>query len=395
MIYRFAGYALDSASFELTHGTEPIAVEPRVFSLLQYLIENRERVVTKDQIIDAVWDGRIVSDAALGSRINAVRHAVGDDGKAQAVIRTFPRRGFRFIADVDEGAAESQAVPVPAPPAADEVRSGRPSIAVLPFDNQSGDPEQEYFSDGITEDIIAALSRLPQFFAIERNSTFAYKGQAVDVRAVAAELGVAWVVEGSVRRAGNRVRVSAQLIDADNRSPVWAEKYDRELDDIFAIQDEITQNIVGAIEPQLLDVEWGRAKAKPVEDLGVWELYHRGLALIWDRAGFGRPDQLATAKELFGKVIALDPGFGPAYAGLTVCYYASLMLGHAEDREREGAEALAARRRAISLAGDDYFSHMSLGLVHIVRREHEAAIEHLRTAIELNPSAARAYYNLG
>ena len=273
--------------------------------------------------------------------------------------------------------------------------AGRPTIAVLPFDNLSGDPDQAFFSDGITEDILTALSRLPQFFVIERNSTLGYKGQAVDVRTVARELGVAYVVEGSVRKAGNRVRVSAQLIDAQNRNPIWAEKYDRDLDDIFAIQDEITQNIVGCIEPELLETEWARAKAKPLEDLGIWELYHRGMALVWDRHGFGHPDRVKTAKGLLTQVIERDPDFAPAYAGLTYCYYALLMLGRADDRAQEMEEALAAGRRAVAASENDHFAHMGLGVIHLVRRESVPAIEHLRTAIRLNPSAARAHYNLG
>ena len=395
MIYRFSDFSLDTEGFELKAGSAPVAIEPQVFSLLQTLIENRDRVVSKDELIEAVWDGRIVSDAALTSCVNAARRAVGDDGKTQATIRTYPRRGFRFVADMGTGDGATPDANARQDQAADPGQLRRPAIAVLAFDNLSGDPEQEFFSEGITEDIISALTRLPQFMVIERNSTLAYKGLPVDVRTVARELDVAYVVEGSVRKAGNRVRISAQLIDAASRNPIWAEKYDRDLDDIFAIQDEITRHIVAAIEPQLLDMEWERVKARPIEDLDMWETYHRALGLIWDRTGFGKPDQVATAKALFGKVIERDPDFGPAYAGLAICYFASLMVGDPEDREAEKEEALAAGRRAVALAGDSYVSHMGLGLVHIVRREHEAAIERLRIAIGLNPSAARAHYALG
>jgi TolB-like protein/Flp pilus assembly protein TadD len=394
VIYRFSGLTLDTSSFELKRGDEDIALEPQVFSLLLYLLENRDRIVSKDDLIAAVWDGRIVSDAALNSRINAVRRAVGDDGKAQAIVKTFPRRGFRFVADVVQGmdTVVGRKDSANAPP--EDLRSGRPSIAVLPFDNLSADPDQAFFADGIAEDIVAALIRLPQFFVIERNATQTYRGQAIDVRVVAQELGVAYVVEGSVRKVGNRVRVSAQLIDAPNRKPLWAEKYDRELTDIFAIQDEITRNIVGSIEPELQDSEWQRAHAKPLEELGVWELYHRGMASVWDRSGYGQPEKVKTAKKLLNDVIEREPDFAPAHAGLAICSYALLMLGNAEDPVQEMNEGLKAGQRAIALAEFDYFSQNALSQIHITRKESEQAIEHGRIAVRLNPSSARANYNL-
>ena len=205
MRYGFGDYSLDTDGFTLTANGEEIAVEPQVFTLLQFLIEHRADVATKDDLIAHVWDGRIVSDAAITSAINLARRAVGDDGKAQSVIKTFPRRGFRFVAGIigDTGAA-----PKPAP------QADKPSIAVLPFENLSADPEQEYFSDGITEDIITGLSRFHWFFVIARNSSFTYKGSAVDVTQVARELGVQYVLEGSVRKSGDMVRITAQLIDA-------------------------------------------------------------------------------------------------------------------------------------------------------------------------------------
>ena len=393
MIYRFSDFSLNSEGFELKAGSDKIAVEPQVLSLLQLLIENRDRVVSKDELIDQVWDGRIVSDAALNSCVNAARRAVGDDGKTQAVIRTFPRRGFRFIADL-VGEPDADGSPLADTNTA-QGQAGRPAIAVLPFDNLSGDPEQEYFSDGITEDIISAISRLAQFLVIERNSTLGYKGQAVDVRTVAQELGVTFVVEGSVRKAGNRVRISAQLIDAENRNPIWVEKYDRELDDIFAIQDEITRNIVGCVEPELMGVEWKRARAKPLEDLGTWELYHRAMALIWDRQGFGKPDRVRAAMELLKQVVEQDPGFAPAHSGQAYCHYALAILGHSVDSAKEANEALAAGRRAIALDDGDYFAHLGLGVAHMAKRQIALAIERLRTAVDLNPSSSRAHYNLG
>src|SRR6516164_3761021 len=217
----FADHTLDTDRRELRHGSEPVAVEPRVFDLLVHLMRNRDRVVTKDDLITSVWGGRIVSEATLTSRINAARKAVGDSGEGQRLIRTIARKGLRFVGtvrtrpngeDPPHGAGpppgEGREQPHPALPPA-----SRPAIAVLPFTNMSGDPEQEYFSDGISEDIIAALSKLRWFFVIARNSSFIYKGKAVHMKQVAEELGVGYVVEGSVRKSGDRVRITVQLND--------------------------------------------------------------------------------------------------------------------------------------------------------------------------------------
>ncbi len=303
MIYRFGDHELDTKSFQLTANYNEISVEPQVFSLVQFLIENRDRVVSKDAIIEHIWDGRIVSDGTLNSRINSARRALGDDGKAQAVIKTFPRRGFRFVAVVNgDDDTALQATPP-------DSATGKPSIAVLPFDNLSGDPEQTYFCDGITEDIITALSHIRQFFVIARNTMFTYKGQAVDVQAVADELGVRYVLEGSVRKVGDRVRISAQLIDGPTRNQMWAENYDRDLADIFEVQDEITGTVVGRIEPELSRAEQERAKQKPPESLDAWDLYQRGMANLFPFAAMN----VAEAEINFRQAIEQNVSFARAY----------------------------------------------------------------------------------
>src|ERR1700756_3460060 len=260
MQFVFENHMLDTERRELLRGgSEQIPLQPQVFDLLVHLIENRGRVVTKDDLIELVWGGRIVSDSALTSRINAARAAVEDDGKTQKFIRTMPRKGFRFVADVEErpnasrpsGSGEERVEaprrPLPLP--------DRPAIAVLAFENMSDDPEQEYFCDGISEDILTALSKVRWFFVVARNSSFTYKGRAVHIKEIAEELGVRYVLEGSVRRGGDRVRITAQLSDATTGSHVWAAKYDRELTDVFAVQDEITNAIAAAIEPQIYAAE--------------------------------------------------------------------------------------------------------------------------------------------
>jgi TolB-like protein len=271
----FERYVLDGDRRELRRGGELIAIEPQVFDLLVYLLQNRERVVSKDDLIASVWGGRIVSDSTLTSRINAVRKAVGDSGEEQKLIRTIARKGFRFVGQVCEqdpsaaASAPGSQVPLALP--------DRPSIAVLPFSNMSGDPQQDYFIDGIAEEIIVALSRVRWFFVIARQSSFAYRDKGIDAKQIARELGVRYVLAGSVRRAGDQVRVSAQLMEGSSGNNVWARSYDRAAADIFAVQDEITQMIVGAIEPQLSRAERERARVKPRDSLDAWSTYQRGM----------------------------------------------------------------------------------------------------------------------
>jgi adenylate cyclase len=279
--------------------------------------------------------------------------------------------------------SEEQAVMHPVPE--------KPSLAVLPFINMSRDPEQEYFSDGMTEDIITALSRIRWFFIIARNSTFAYKGRAVDVRKVAKELGVRYVLEGSVRKAGSRVRVTAQLIDGDTGKHVWANRYDREFDDVFSVQDELTETIVGALDPELGKAERERAKAKRPENLDAWDVYQRGL---WHLYHYTKED-IVKAQQLFRQATLLDPNLGAAFSGLAEAYYFSLVYGHSDAPEYDREEALSAARTAVELDGEDAVAHCTLGRIYYVRREHDPAIAELQTALELNPSLAWAHYGVG
>src|SRR5271156_1042311 len=231
MQFSFNEYLLDTDRRELSHGSKPIAVEPQVFDLLAYLVQHRARVVTKDDLLEAVWGGRIVSGSALTTRINAARRALGDSGEAQRLIRTLPRKGVRFIAEVKE---QVTSLDFAALQRAAEF-SEKPSIVVLPFQNLSDDPELEYFADGLVEEIITALSRTRGLFVIAGNSTLTYKGQAIDEKQVGRELGLRYVLEGSVRKGGNRLRITAQLVEAETGNHVWADRAD-----IFAVQDEIT-----------------------------------------------------------------------------------------------------------------------------------------------------------
>ena len=259
-----------------------------------------------------MWGGRIVSESTLTSHINAVRKAIGDSGQEQRLIRTVARKGFRFVGEVSEvRSSEGSASPnaelteLNEAPALALDLPDKPSIAVLPFLNLSGDPEQEYFADGMVEDIITALSRIRWLFVIARNSSFTYKGRAVDVKQVGRELGVRYVLEGSVRKAANRVRITGQLIDATTGAHLWADRFEGTLDDIFDLQDQVTASVVGAIAPQLERAEIERAKRKPTESLDAYDYYLRGMAHFHQ----GTREGMGEALPLFYKAIELDPGF--------------------------------------------------------------------------------------
>jgi TolB-like protein len=264
----------------------------------------------------------------------------------------------------------------------------KPSIAVLPFNNMSNESEQEFFADGISEDIITELSKFRTFFVIARNSSFAFKNEQLTVRDVGVKLGVRYVVEGSVRRAGNRVRITAQLIDAIEDKHIWAERYDRDLEDIFAVQDEVTEAIVTAIEPQLATTERQRARRKPTENLDAWECYQRGL---WYMFGYARTDQ---ALHYFHRAIELDPEFGSAYAGIAYTYAIQILLGASINREEDLKLGVSAAETAISIDQTDPFAHFAQGRISIFNGDHEKAIVSFNRAISLNPNYALAHFGL-
>ena len=268
----------------------------------------------------------------------------------------------------------------------------KPSIAVLPFDNMSDDHEQEFFADGMAEDIITGLSRYRWFFVIARNSSFTYKGRAIDVKQVAKELGVRYVLEGSVRKAGSRMRVTAQLVDAVSGHHIWAEHYDRDLEDIFSLQDEITETIVATIEPELSAVQRNRARHKPPDNLDAWDSYQRGLWYLLDDV---KREGLAEAKQLFQHACELDHEFATAYAELSYTYIAEIIRGQADDPDTNLDKAAAAAEKAITLDARDPAARCAMGRVLIFRHAYERAIAEMEAALDLNPNFDRAYYGLG
>ncbi len=304
-----------------------------------------------------------------------------DLGEREVKNLAEPLRVYRIAIKGSSPAATPAATrPLPLP--------DKPSIAVLPFTNMSGDPEQEYFSDGITEDIITELSKFRTLFVIARNSSFAFKGEALDVKQISSKLGVRYVVEGSVRRAGNRVRITAQLIDAAEDKHIWAQRYDRDLEDIFAVQDEVTFAIVTAIEPQLAISERKRALRKPPESLDAWESYQRGL---WHTFQY-KPEDRDTTLGFFHRAIELDPTFASAYAGLGYALYVYIILGASPDRQNDLGRAFEASQTAVRLDEHDPFAWVALTRGPLLRGEHDAAIVAADTAISLNPNFALAHF---
>ncbi len=380
MQFRFADYVLDVARRELRRGSEPVALEPQVFDLLVLLIRNSDHVVTKEDLLESVWGGRIVSESTFFSRINAARKAVGDTGEAQRLIRTVPRKGFRFVGAVTESG--------PVEPASLHGQRERPSIAVLPFENLSGDSQQEYFVDGLAEDILTALTRFTQLTVIARNSTFVYKGRAVSIADIARDLAVRYVLEGSVRRSGERVRITAQLIDAATSAHLWAERYDRAITDIFALQDEITERIVTTLVHNIERSIIEQGRRKPPGSLGAYELLLQGR----EQRNLSRHDGNLAAEALFERAVALDPDFALAHAEIAYIQYIHVTWRIDPSRRDEHlAKGFASARRALALEASLPLANRVLGNLHLRAREHAEAVTWTERAVALNPGEAESY----
>ncbi|HJU19619.1 MAG TPA: winged helix-turn-helix domain-containing tetratricopeptide repeat protein [Stellaceae bacterium] len=389
MEFIFGDHRLDTERRELRRAGEPIPLQPQVFDLLVYLVRNRERVVSKDDLLAAVWGGRIVSESTLTSRINAVRKAIGDNGAAQHLIRTVPRRGIRFVGTVREEPQPAAADLSPAVVARALV--DKPSIAVLPFANMTGDPAQDYFVDGMVEEIITALSRIRWLLVIARNSSFTYKGQVVDVSEIGRELGVRYVLEGSVRKAGERVRIAAQLIDAATDAHLWADRFDSSLADVFELQDQVAVSVAGVIEPALQIAETERLAGRRTDDLTAYDLYLRAYATFFSSA-----TKIPEALCLLEHAVARDPHYGPALAWAAVCCLRLCMDGRSGDPQDDGRKAVDFARRALQVAGDDpgILANAALALAYF--GEDIAAMTALADrALSLNPSFARGWYISG
>lgn len=389
MIYSFEDYSLDIDKQELRAGDTRVAVEPQVFDLLMYLIRNSDRVVSKDDLISGVWKGRIVSDSTLNSSINAVRQAVGDSGDAQRLIRTVPRKGFRFVGQVIEQ-QKNDLPPSDSSPIYPKAEQGlmipdKPSIAVLPFQNLSDDGAQGYFVDGIVEDITIALSQFSQLFVVARSSSFTYKARNVDVKQVGRELGVRYVLEGSIRKAAGQVRITVQLINSRTAVQIWAAHFDGALDQVFDLQDRLTSGVVGIIAPKIEQAEIERAKRKPTASLDAYDYYLHGLASLYQDTKEGNDEAL----RLFGKSIELDPNFAAAYGMSALCYVSRQWKHWMVDPQQEVSDAARLVNRTATLGRNDAMALSAAGMAAgIVVRDLDRAVALLDRSLLLNPNLA-------
>jgi adenylate cyclase len=396
-MFQFQGYTLDVLRGSLSFGEREVELRPKSFEVLRYLVENAGRLVTKEEIIKTVWPNVVVTDESLTRCVSEVRRALGDGD--QTIIKTIPRRGYRLATPVSQlgmgcavappiaGAqAEDRSVGSDAGGRPDPPIPDRPSIAVLPFANFSGDPQQEYFCDGITEDIITELSRFSELFVIARNSTFRYKGKTVDVRQIGRELGVRHVLEGSIRRDGSRVRINAQLIDAATGAHLWAERYDREIKDVFAVQDEVARAIVVILAAYVKKAEAERTLLKPPASWEAYDYYLRGAEAYSLNAGERTAASLQEARGLLEKSMSIDPGYARAYAMLAWTYV------HTYNQPWDGDylnpatlnRAYELAGKAVRLDGNLPEAHAHLGWVLLFKGHHDAAIAEFECAFALN-----------
>ncbi len=389
MSISFEGFTLDVERRELGQGSQLIAIAPQVFDVLVYLVRNRDRVVSKDELLDAVWGGRIVSLSTLGSHISAVRRAVGDNGDEQRVVRTVARKGFRFVGDVHETMAASDHATPRLIKAVEQDRpeyADKPSIAVLPFRNLSGDREQEYFADGMVEEITTAIARIPWLFVIAPASSFIYKDKLIDLTQVARELGVRYLLEGSVRRAKNRVRISGKLIDTTTGTHLWAERFDGTLRNIFELQDRVASSVAGAIGSKLTQAEILRASRKPAANLDAYDLYLRALA----ESRKPNLEGCEAALSLCRQVLAIDPSCASA-ASLVGSLRAYQWVAGVPFTADAADEALQLARRAIETDGDPDVLARCGHTLALLAGEHDAAVSALGKATTLNPNSALAW----
>lgn len=413
MRYQFNEFILDTDRFELFKNGEHLNAEPQVIELLALLVDNEHRLVSKEEINTRVWNGRVVSEAALSSRIKTARQLLGDNGRSQHMIRTVHKKGFRFVSSVTILADDTPSRPHDLLPdyAANELTASqhpyqkqaiaetpfnkhphkKPAVAVLPFSNLSSEAEQEYFSDGITTDIITLLSKHHWLSVTARNTSFGYKGQSVNIQELGKQLAIDYMVEGSVQRLGNRVRISAQLIDAETGLHKWAERYDREIADIFTLQDEITETIVARLEPEIGFSERNKIVHARPTNLESWDCFHLGVYHFFKFTG---PDNV-EAQRLLKQSYTLDEHCGDAYAWWAYATILGMVYWQTPASQQLLDEALAACNTALAIDSQNASFYSLRGRVLLARREYDRAITDNETAIALNPTFAAAHCGMG
>jgi len=378
----FGPFVFDAERGTLAREGRSVAISSKGFQLLKALLATPGKLVAKADLMQAAWSDIAIEESNLSVQIAALRKQLGPGPDGGEWIVTVPRAGYRFVGDIVAHRAPDHPLITP---------EDRPSIAVLPLTNLTGDKEQEYLADGITEDIITALTRFRWFFVIARNSSFFYKGQSLDVKQIARDLGVRYLLEGSVRKAGRRVRISAQLIDARSGNHLWAEKYDLELTEVFAIQDEIAERVAGAIEPELLKSQGAEAAARHTGNMTAWDLVRRG---TWHFHHVTR-DGHWKARELFREACKLDPELPEAHVWLARVNAGIVPYGWSDSPAADQQEGLEAAVRAVHLDERNPYAHYALAIISNYSNQLDQAIKAARKAIEISPSFALGHLGLG
>lgn len=385
MIYRFDNCALDTQIYQLSLSGESVSVEPLVFDLLVYLIEHRGRVVTREELLDNLWKGKVVTDAALGARLKDARRAVGDSGSRQEVIKTLHGRGYQFIAALIENnkspeSHESDEIDSPV----DLSLPDNPSIAVLPFSNLTGNSDHEVLCDGLTDDIITILSRVPGLFVIARHSVLTYKNQAIDVKRVGQEQGVAYVLEGSVQAGGNRIRISAQLIDATTGHHCWAERFDSTQNDFFKLQDDISRKVVVALQVTLTEGAQARMSPGGTTDLIAWENTQLAKRLLEKHIR----EENMEAQQLLIEAVQRDPEYASAWAYLGWTQWENHRWAWANPEEESLDQAAISAEKALEIDQTNPDGLALLGMLHMTRGDLDKSIKAIEQGVSLYPSHA-------
>jgi len=393
MIYRFGAFELDLATMELCCDGKRRDVEPQVFALLALLVENRDRVLSKDEIVEKVWDGRAVSDGAIASRVKSARQALGDDGQSQRLIRTIHRRGFRFVAEAQVlgrpllGAAATGASQQAGPPGADPEQASRPSLALLPLRVIGSDPRCEGFATALPAELIADLSRLRWLFVTARGSSFRIHGD-VPLDQVGRLLGVRYCLCGTAELAGPRLVLTLELVDTHDGGVVWADRFAGRIDDVHAMREEIRERVVTALDIRIPMHEGAKARLSVPDDLDAWSAYHLGLQHIYR---FNRADN-ARAAGLFERAVSLDPCFARGHAGLSFVHFQTAFMRYAEDTSRHVGEARRCAERALELDPLDPFANFTMGRSYWLEGDLEASLGWLERGTAICPNYAQGLY---
>jgi TolB-like protein/Tfp pilus assembly protein PilF len=382
----FGSFRFEPPSGRLWSDQREVRLTPKAASVLSTLLAQAGEPVSKEALFASVWPNTVVSDDALASCIQELRKALADDPREPRFIETRHRRGYRFVASLLPTEDRSNV-----PLSGSSRAGGKPTIAVLPFENLSGDAEQEYFSDGITEDIVTALSKHRSLLVIARGSTSAFKGRAVDVRSIGMQLGADYVVEGSVAKSARLIRITARLVETEAGRCVWAEQYDRDLAEIFELQDEIIATIAARIEPEVGTAERTRVEKKSPQALRAWDFFHLGMKRLYNSTS---ADNL-EAQRLFRRAIELDPALAQAHAWLSYAIVLAMVYFDADPDERTLDEAIGIARKAVALDERDALTHFTCGRALLARKSYRDSLAELESARELNPNLAVVYCGLG